>query len=457
MAGLFTNTQGEQCRLLDAGAGIGSLSCAFLEQCATGKLCFGHVDVEAFEIDHALHAELERSLSGFTGRLPLDFEINAKDFIEEAVRRIIYGHGSNFTHAILNPPYKKIGNGSYHRRIMQDVKIEVVNLYAAFVALAIALMAEGGQLVAIIPRSFCNGPYYRPFRDYLRRKTALRRMHLFESRNTAFKDDGVLQENLILHLEVGGRQEAVVVSHSLDDQFTDLAVQAYPFARIVVPTDSERCIHVPQGDSGAEALSAVCTHTLSELGISVSTGPVVDFRLREYLRDLPEPGTIPLLYPGHFGAQALEWPKVGLRKPNAIQRNPATEKWLYPNGHYCVVRRFSSKEEKRRIFASVVRPDAFADATMLGFENHLNVFHDGKHGLPAALARGLAVYLNTSTVDRGFRSFNGHTQVNATDLKVIKYPSREMLMELGASVTEVPQDQHAIDALVKEISEHGKR
>ena len=53
---------------------------------------------------------------------------------------------------------------------------------------------------------------------------------------------------------------------------------------------------------------------------------------------------------------------------------------------------------------------------MLGFENHLNVFHQHKHGLPDNLAHGLAAFLNTTAVDEHFRRFNGHTQVNATDL-----------------------------------------
>jgi hypothetical protein len=51
--------------------------------------------------------------------------------------------------------------------------------------------------------------------------------------------------------------------------------------------------------------------------------------------------------------------------------------------------------------------------------------------LPELLARGLAVFLNTSAVDENFRRFNGHTQVNATDLKLMKYPSREALTQLG--------------------------
>jgi hypothetical protein len=108
-----------------------------------------------------------------------------------------------------------------------------------------------------------------------------------------------------------------------------------------------------------------------------------------------------------------------------------TPEWLYPRGYYCVVRRFSSKEEKRRIVASVVDPGAFGDTPVLGFENHLNLFHENKRGLPQALARGLAVFLNTTAVDESFRRFNGHTQVNATDLKLMKYPSRASLIELG--------------------------
>lgn len=161
---------------------------------------------------------------------------------------------------------------------------------------------------------------------------------------------------------------------------------------------------------------------------------------------MPEQDTAPLLYPAHFSGPAPAWPASG-KKPNAIHRNADTEKWLYPTGFYCVVRRFSSKEERRRVVASVVDPAMFGDATMLGFENHLNVFHDSKRGLPEALARGLAVYLNSTAVDEQFRRFNGHTQVNATDLRTIKYPSREMLVELGNWAM---RQDHLTQALIDE-------
>jgi hypothetical protein len=176
--------------------------------------------------------------------------------------------------------------------------------------------------------------------------------------------------------------------------------------------------------------------------------------MKEYLRGMPEPGTTPLLYPGHFIGQKTTWPIASMKKPNAIDRNANTEKWLYPSGFYCVVRRFSSKEEKRRIVASVVDPAIFDDAPMLGFENHLNVFHENKHGLPESLARGLAVFLNTTAVDEYFRRFNGHTQVNATDLKIMRYPSRSALIDLGAwAKLEGTLTQNQIDNKLKALIE----
>ncbi len=431
MAGLFRPGINGDCRLLDAGAGIGSLSNAFLERFLSKDFIFSKIELTAFELDESLHEDLGRILSKNISNIPLTYNILGGDFIENAVFQIQFGQG-NFTHAILNPPYKKINSNSNYRLLLRQVGIETVNLYSAFVALVLLLMAPGGQVVAIIPRSFCNGPYYRPFRDFLLKLAAIKHLHLFDSRTKAFKDDEVLQENIIIRLERGGRQGPVTISTSTDDSFTDLVTHEYPFEQIILPDDPERFIHVPTSPvKNIIDLYRAKFISLAELGINVSTGPVVDFRVTEHLSELAGPGTVPLLYPSHFSSSGIEWPKVGLKKPDSIKLNRDTEKWLYPNGFYCVVRRFSSKEERRRIVASVVAPAAFEGAPMLGFENHLNVFHFNKGGLPQELANGLAVFLNSTAVDENFRRFNGHTQVNATDLKMMKYPSLAVLNELG--------------------------
>jgi len=435
MVELFPEGMGA-CRLLDAGAGLGTLTSAFLDRWERGGLGFSEVTIDAYEIDPLLRRHLREHLDDYAGRLPVQVRIHQIDYIEAAVDELVGGFFAQplhtFTHAILNPPYKKISNDSRHRRLLRRAGIETVNLYSAFVALAMAQLEAGGILVAIIPRSFCNGPYYRPFREFILERAALRHIHLFAARDKAFKEDSVLQENVIVMLERGGKQGTVCISTSTDDGFVDYQTTPITFDRVVLTGDKERVIHIPtDGEEQRAPRSSICRFNLAELGLRISTGPVVDFRLREHLRDSPEAGTVPLLYPSHFVAEGIDWPKPPGKKPNALALLPETQKWLYPLGFYVVTRRLSSKEEKRRIVASVVDPAAFPGYAWLGFENHLNVFHEGKQGMSENLARGLAVFLNSTVVDEAFRCFSGHTQVNATDLRSMKYPRREILLALG--------------------------
>lgn len=436
MAGLFLMREPSNCYLLDAGAGIGSLSAAFLDRWTSGGLNFDSVKLDAFEIDQSLHPFLRQTFEQFQELAHFSALVKGNDFIRAAANWIagnLFAEAlPKYTHAILNPPYKKIRSNSIHRTVLRQAGIETVNLYSAFLALSILLLEEEGELVAIVPRSFCNGPYYRSFRNIIFERTAIRQIHLFGSRTKAFKDDDVLQENIIIHLLRGVRQREVIISTSTDDGFDDLTLRKHPFERIVFPDDPERFIHIPtsSGMSALESHSKI-HYSLSDLSIQISTGPVVDFRVRKHLRKMPEADTVPLIYPVHFDGNRSKWPNEDIKKANAICRNKETEKWLFPKGFYCVVRRFSSKEEKRRVIANVIDPSHFNNAPLLGFENHLNLFHENKHGLPQALAFGLSTFLNSTPVDEHFRRFNGHTQVNATDLRTIKYPSHAMLMELG--------------------------
>ena len=430
MATLLSSAS-SNCHLLDAGAGLGALSEAFLDECVSKKLKFDAIQLKAIDLDDALHPHLHELFNGYTGNVPLLFDITGGDFIAWAVNRIQTGQ-CNFTHAILNPPYKKIGSKSPTRRLLHHVGIETVNMYSAFVALSILLIEQSGQIVAIIPRSFCNGPYFRTFRKFILEHTAIRQLHLFESRDQVFKSDKVLQETIVIHLERGARQGVVTVSTSSDDNFSDFITQEHSFDQIVHPDDSESFIRIPtrlNHFSTEQHPDLNCS--LADIGIHVSTGPVMDYRFREHLCKTLEIGSVPLLYPCHCRNGNIKWPNQEAMRANAIKHNCVTEKSLYQKGWYCLVRRISSGEEKRRIVASVVDPVIFHNSSMIGFENHLNVFHDNRQGMPEELARGLAAFLNSAVADNQFRQFSGHTQVNATDLKQLRYPNREDLIKLG--------------------------
>lgn len=452
MAGLFHPSPDGAFDLLDAGAGLGALASAALDRWQRGELGSGKASVVAHELDPAMREHLEPLLATYASRAGVRARVVGGDYIEHACAAIA-GGAQMFSHAILNPPYKKMGAHSVHRDMLRGAGIEVVNYYAAFVALALAQVRHGGELVAIIPRSFCNGPYYRTFRDFLLRHSALRRLHLFDSRTQAFRDDGVLQENVILLLEKGGKQRDVQVSASADDTFTDARERSVPFGEIVLGADTERFIRIPTTEAEDpidRALNISCS--LTDLGISVSTGPVVDFRMKDHLRAMPSRSTVPLLYPAHFSGTSVSWPIEGMKKPNAIERNNETERWFFDGGFYTVVRRFSSKEERRRVVASVVRPTDFGSPPRIAFENHLNVFHSKKRGLSEHFAAGLAAYLNSTAVDTHVRLFSGHTQVNATDLRGMRFPSSDTLTELGKWATKQKGfNQSTLDARMEAI------
>jgi adenine-specific DNA-methyltransferase len=434
MAELFQKHCNSQIRLLDAGAGVGSLSAAFLDRMLNGWNHSQDIHVTAYEIDGILLPYLKKNLSTYKNSLSkeniaLKDNLLNCDFIADAVLKIKNNSPRVFTHAILNPPYKKINSTSQHRSLLSSIGFETVNLYTAFVALSLMLLKDKGELVAIIPRSFCNGNYYKSFRNLITQNAAIKHIHLFEARNQAFKEDDVLQENIILHLVKGENQGEVIISRSTNESLADFTESSYLYGQIVKPEDSEAFIHIPNLKENRLENSDAITYTLSDLGIEVSTGPVVDFRVKEHLFMEPQKGSIPLLYPNHFNGKELDWPKQS-KKPNSIALNPETQKMFYPSGFYTLVRRFSSKEEKQRVVARVVNPEMLK-SKFIGIENHLNVFHSAKKGISEDLAYGIAAYLNSSFVDIHFRSFSGHTQVNATDLRQMKYPSKNELSKLG--------------------------
>ena len=77
---------------------------------------------------------------------------------------------------------------------------------------------------------------------------------------------------------------------------------------------------------------------------------------------------------------------VGVGKPVALASKGGVEDIVVPADVYVLVKRFSAKEETRRVVAAVYDPSR-VKAKRVGFENHLNYFHSKGEGLPASLSR----------------------------------------------------------------------
>jgi adenine-specific DNA-methyltransferase len=457
----MTTSLCERIRFLDAGAGIGALTAAWVAEICTRSVRPKEIVLTAHEVDATLLPALRETMTACERAcaavgVVCKSELREGDFIESVVQELDAGlfqtARSAFDVAMLNPPYKKFRTESRTRQLLHRLNIETSNLYTAFLALAVLLLDDGGELIAITPRSFCNGPHFQPFRRHLLRQVSLTRLHVFEARDHAFRDDEVLQENVILRAVKGvPQQRTVCISQSRIPEDPVVFQREDPFERVVRPDDSQAFIHLVTDDYGhtlAEAMEMLpCT--LDELGLCVSTGRVVDFRARQWLCQEPTSSTVPLIYPAHFDRGLVRWPKADTKKPNAIVCNADSAVLMVPAGVYVLVRRFSAKEERRRIVAAVF-DHQLVPCEVVGFENHLNYFHERGTPLDRTLAWGLSAFLNCSPLDTYFRQFNGHTQVNATDLRSLRYPRREALIAFGHRVRGTLPAQDALDALVAE-------
>ena len=336
------------------------------------------------------------------------------------------------------------------------------NIYALFMAISAELLSESGRLVYIVPRSFASGLYFKKFREVFFQRVTPTAIHLFDSRKDVFRSQTVLQENLVLTARSRRQNEAVdedqvLVSHSRAAH--DLAQRQ----RIVVKTKSvldlestNKELSIPLDLDDLELVETMRTwpNTLRSLGLEISTGPVVPFRAREFLTDAPSgTTTIPLLWMHHVRPMQVEWPSAGTGKPQWVKVAPGSEKLLVGDETYVLLRRFSAKEEKRRLVAApVVRGSLEGDR--LGLENHLNYIRGVSRNFDDELAFGMAALLNSSFLDRYFRVSNGNTQVSATELRAMPLPDVGEIRAIGAlaraglnSGTLLPE----IDSLVERI------
>jgi adenine-specific DNA-methyltransferase len=441
-------------RLLDPGAGVGSLSAAVVARVIEDRPDL-ELRVTAFEVDQPLIPHLTASLEECVAvaddhGVSIGFEVRHASFVEYAAGWL-FEHPQQFDAVIANPPYKKVNATAPDRVAAETRGLRASNLYTIFTGLAADLLVDGGQMSVIIPRSWANGPYHEPFRRFLLDRLSLDFLHVYEKRGKVFADAEVLQENVVVHAVREPQSDSVTLSLSTAGADPRMEREV-PVHEVLRPDDPHVFVRIPLDERATRIAEQMADlpATLTDLGVKVSTGRVVDFRARDSLRDDPADDTVPLIYPGHLQDGRIVWPTRASKKPNALHRSEDTECLLLPNETYVLVKRFSAKEERRRVVAAVAIPNDLP-CDVVAYENHLNVYHRDERGLPMLLAFGLSAYLNCTLVDDYVRSFSGHTQINATDLRQLRYPRKEELVRLGAALSALSwPEQNDLDAMVAE-------
>ena len=437
MASLVNKPKSKAVHILDAGAGTGVLTASAALRC----LDFGCKSVHAvlYELDSEAVPNLEQTLkvvqnifrqqcSTFT------FEICCEDFVlarpdkDESVQ--------GFDISVINPPYFKYSvKASPYAKAVADLYKGDPNIYASFMAIVMASLNEGGQMVSITPRSFTNGLYFKGFRSYLLTESALDLIHIFKHRDKVFKNDdsSVLQENVICRFIKGKRFEVVTVrSSDCDASINNAVEEQYPLDLIIDPSNDQYIIRIPESAHEARILRQAENFptTFEGAGYFISTGRVVEHRSRNYItEDTNTPNSVPLYRPHNVTPLTATW-TGGHKKDVSFMLNDGHEKHTMKNGTFVLLKRFSSKDEKRRLVSGVHLKSAH-NCELIGFGNKTNYVGVVGGNLTKIEAYGLAAVFNSSFMDKYFRCISGNTQVNATEIRVMKFPTREQVKEIG--------------------------
>ncbi len=447
MGALCRNGASHFVRVLDPASGTGILACAACEMLSESVNPPKHIELVCYEIDESLAALLEGALQNLQRwlavhrKVRLRFRIEATDFILANAKSLKHTklEELSFDAVICNPPYFKIAKSDPRAQACTLVVHGQPNIYGLFMAVGAAMLREGGRFAFITPRSYASGPYFKRFRGAFFNLIRPTDIHVFESRAEAFEN--VLQETVITAGSrttdwnfLGPQKRIRLTTSAGADDIKNPTTRTLPLSDVLRVDCGQRLLRFPSSKEHDRVQKLVdkWEGTLHRYGWEISTGPVVAFRAASFLREKSARNTIPLLWLQNVKSMSMTWPSK-TRKPQNIVSCDETGALVLPNRNYVILRRFSAKEDKRRITAAP-HIGRNIDADQIGLENHLNFIHKPGGQLSADEVFGLAALLNSELLDRYFRIASGNTQVSATEMRAIKLPSLASIRSIGARV-----------------------
>ena len=442
MAGLFTIPQKESISILDPGAGTGLLTIALLER-IEHESHIKNITITCYENDSNILTLLKDNLCLISSlsEKNITYNIIARNYILH--QSVDYNTGVDKEKADLiigNPPYLKIGKEAPEAKAMLDVCRGAPNLYFLFATMSLFNLKYMGEMVYIVPRSWTSGTYFAAFRNKFLKQGALTYIHLFTARNKVFYHENILQETIIIKVvksEKKPKNITISTSNNHSDFLNKTTIEV-PYNHVVQGLDNYVYLMTNKIEVQAISKLKTFTNTLPSLGLRMKTGITVDFRYKESLRDTPFDDCIPLFSPHHIKNGEIDFPLR--QKYEYLLTDQKSLK--QPNSNYLFVKRFTSKEEYRRLQCAIYLSKNFSEYREISTHNKIN-FICGVAPLSKAIVYGLYVLFNSTLYDIYYRVLNGSTQVNATEinnafpmptLDIIEYMGNKLMRKKGLTV-----------------------
>lgn len=425
MASLFSfDLSKRKIEILDAGAGTGILAAAVIQKLyELGYM--GDIYVTCYETDELVMPLLEENMALCNKLHNVFYTIKRENYLtsQNFSTSTLNNDDYKYDYIIGNPPYMKIAKDAVEALAMPEVCYGAPNLYFLFWAMGVHNLKKEQELVYIIPRSWTSGAYFRKFREYLFDNCVITDIHLFESRDKVFEGESVLQETMIIKVKKTSiAPYSISVTSSSTSEFNDIRRFYAPYEIVV---SKNRFVYLVTNKEDADILRTI-NHfhkTLPEINLKMQTGIIVDFRTREVLRNEIEDGAYPLLYSQHIKDGKVVWP---LGKEGEVIKTDK-KSYLQENGDFLIVKRFTSKEEPRRLQCGIYLKKKYAKFKYISTQNKVNFI---KCDSPC-VTYGLYVLLNSTLYDCYYRILNGSTQVNSTEINQMPIPERQVIEEMG--------------------------
>jgi adenine-specific DNA-methyltransferase len=457
MANLATPRQCKHLDILDPGIGSGILSVALIERYAENCKGLASINLIGYETDSSLLPVSHKSLAHLKKWLlqkgiEFIFEIRFKDFVLDKAHVLddslsllsslqAVQPEELFDVVISNPPYFKISKDDPRARAAARIVYGQPNIYALFMAISARLLNADGELIYITPRSYASGPYFRAFREFFFSEIIPIQFHLFGSRTNAFNRDAVLQENIIIHAKRNGQDhDDARVTISFSNGSHDLnscQKRKLPLRRVIDISSLNKVVYLPATEAEDRILSIVDSWhgSLHNYEMEISTGKVVPFRATKYLSahgDIAH-DEAPLIWMNSIRDFDIVWPFNKKSKPQYIRVADETMPLLNHNSNYILLRRFSAKEEQRRLNSSPLFKDKLR-CQYVAFENHVNYIHRPAGRISKIEAIGISAILNSGCLNTYFRVSSGNTQVSATEIRDLPLPDMPIIKYLGEAM-----------------------
>lgn len=437
MASMFSNVNKKELNILDPGAGSGILSAAVIEH-LENESNVRKIKLTCYENNIDVIPVLKSNLEYLKKRsnIAIEYQIIEENYItsqhdEFNCTLLSKGKMQKYDWVISNPPYKKIPKDAKEAISMTSLCHGAPNLYFLFVSMGLFNLDSQGEMVYIIPRSWTSGAYFKKFREYLFSQGKVRHVHLFVSRDKVFENETVLQETIIIKIDKKDLTGSIkITSSETNKDFDNIRMIEVPYDTVI--SGSEKFVYLVTSEEELKVLEILgkWDETLPSIGLKMRTGITVDFRSKEYLRNESGEDIVPLIYAQHIKEGKVVFPIQKEYEYITTERSGLIQK----NKNYLLVKRFTTKEEKRRLQCGIYLSSLLPQYQYISTQNKVNFIEGIETDMSEELVYGLYGLFNSTIYDLYYRILNGSTQVNSTEINTMPVPKIAEIEQIGKAL-----------------------